>query len=130
MMAMKAPIPRLIDIIEAAELIYSEMSGVTLNEFEGDRRKRWLIERGIEFNFEASRRLGEALTARHPEIPWPKVAAIGKILRHEYQDVAPMYCWTWSGTICPHWKEPVARSWRLRKIAKSRKVDYGFGATA
>jgi predicted nucleotidyltransferase len=35
----ESPIPRLIDIIEAAELIYSELNGVTLDEFESDRRK-------------------------------------------------------------------------------------------
>ena len=30
---------------------------------------------------------------RHPEIPWPKVAGIGNILRHDYQDVAHDVLW-------------------------------------
>ncbi len=38
--ASPSPIPRLTDIIEAIELIRSEMAGVTLEAFEPDRRKR------------------------------------------------------------------------------------------
>jgi len=52
-MAKPSPVPRLTDIIEAIELIRSEMAGVTLQAFEPDRRKRWLVERGIEIISEA-----------------------------------------------------------------------------
>ena len=68
-MAEPSPVPRLTDIIEAVELIRSEMTDVTLDEFEPDRRKRWLVERGIEIISEASRRLPDVLKARHPGIP-------------------------------------------------------------
>ncbi len=34
---------------------------------------------------EASRRLPAEIKARHPEIPWPKVAGIGNVLRHNYR---------------------------------------------
>ena len=47
-MTPQSPIARLTDIIEAVELIRSEMEGVTLNAFEIDRRMRWLVERGVE----------------------------------------------------------------------------------
>jgi uncharacterized protein with HEPN domain len=91
---MSAPtVPRLTDIIEAIDLIRSEMAGVTLDAFEPDRRKRWLVERGIEIISEASRRLPEELKARHPEIPWPKVAGIGNVLRHDYEHVAHDVLW-------------------------------------
>jgi uncharacterized protein with HEPN domain len=92
-MAQSSPVPRLTDIIEAIELIRSEMAGVTLAAFEPDRRKRWLVERGIEIISEASRHLSGELKARHPEIPWPKVAGIGNVLRHEYEDVAHDVLW-------------------------------------
>jgi hypothetical protein len=39
LMAKPSPVPRLTDIIEAIELIFSEMAGVTLDTFEPDRRK-------------------------------------------------------------------------------------------
>jgi uncharacterized protein with HEPN domain len=84
---------RLTDIVEAIGLIRSEMADVALCSFEHDRRKRWLVERGIEIISEASRSLPDELKARHPEIPWPKVAGIGNVLRHEYQDVAYDVLW-------------------------------------
>ena len=92
-MAQSSPVARLIDIIEAIELIRGEMAGVTLAAFEPDRRKRWLVERGIEIISEASRHLDHELKARHSEIPWPKVAGIGNVLRHEYEDVAHDVLW-------------------------------------
>jgi uncharacterized protein with HEPN domain len=92
-MAPPSPVPRLADIIEAIDLIRSEMAGVTIEAFGPDRRKRWLVERGIEIISEASRHLGDELKASHPEIPWPKVAAIGNVLRHEYEHVAHDVLW-------------------------------------
>ncbi len=73
LMTKPSTVPRLTDIIEAIELISSEMDGVPLCDFEPDRRKRWLVERGIEITSEASRHLPDELKARHPDIPWPKV---------------------------------------------------------
>jgi hypothetical protein len=42
-MAKASPVPRLTDSIEAVELIRGEMAGVTLEAFEPDRRKRWVV---------------------------------------------------------------------------------------
>jgi uncharacterized protein with HEPN domain len=84
---------RLHDIAEAIQLIDSEMAGVTLEAFESDKRKRWIVERGIEIISEASRHLPPDLKERHPQIPWPKVAGIGNILRHDYQSIAHDVLW-------------------------------------
>ena len=71
--------PRLVDIVEAIALIRDELSGIDFAAFERDRRKRWIAERGIEIVSEASRHLPDDLKARHPDIPWRKVAGIGNI---------------------------------------------------
>ena len=92
-MAHQSAILRLSDIVEAIELINDEMAGVALGAFEADKRKRWLVERGIEIISEASRHLGDEIKARHPEIPWQKVAGIGNVLRHNYQRVAHDLLW-------------------------------------
>jgi uncharacterized protein with HEPN domain len=92
-MSKPSPIARLTDIIEAIELIFSETAGITLDAFEGDRRKRWLVERGIQIISEASRHLPDELKARHAQIPWRKVAGIGNVLRHEYERVAHDVLW-------------------------------------
>jgi len=65
--------PRLADIIEAIERI-RRVDGVTLEAFEQNWEKRWLVERGIEIISEASRHLTDDIKERRPEIPWPKVA--------------------------------------------------------
>ena len=81
--------PRLADIIEAIERIRRVLDGVTLEAFEQNWEKRWLVERGIEIISEASRHL----TKRRTEIPWQKVAGIGNVLRHAYDHVAPDVLW-------------------------------------
>ncbi|MBF0566368.1 MAG: DUF86 domain-containing protein [Nitrospirae bacterium] len=92
-MTKPSPIPRLTDIVEAVEFIDSEMVGVTFRAFDSDRRKYWLVERGIEIISEASRHLPDELKARHPDVPWQKVAGIGNVLHHDYERVAHDLLW-------------------------------------
>ncbi|MBF0517836.1 MAG: DUF86 domain-containing protein [Nitrospirae bacterium] len=88
-----SPVSRLKDIVEAIKLILIEVDDMTLHAFEQDRRKQWLVERGIEIISEASRRLPDELKARHQDIPWLKVAGIGNVLRHDYEHVAHDVLW-------------------------------------
>ena len=92
-MAASSLAPRLTDILDAIERIRAEMAGVSIEAFEADWRKRWLVERGVEIISEASRRLTDELKARHPEIPWAKVAGIGNVLRHEYERISAPVMW-------------------------------------
>jgi uncharacterized protein with HEPN domain len=62
-MASSSSAARLADIIEAIELIRAELAGMTIHAFETERRKQWLVERGLEIISEASRRLPEAMKA-------------------------------------------------------------------
>lgn len=93
--------PWLVDILEAIARVHKALGATPLEEFQGDWRQQWLVQRGIEIISEASRRLSEDLKARHPEIPWKKVAAIGNILRHEYEDVAAPVIWKVARTDLP-----------------------------
>ena len=92
-MASTSPRLRLQEMVEAIELVTSETAGLTIKDLEGDKRKRWVIERGIEIISEASRRLPDEMKDRHQGIPWRKVAGIGNILRHEYEQVAHDVLW-------------------------------------
>jgi uncharacterized protein with HEPN domain len=47
----------------------------------------------VQIISEASRHLSPALKARHPEIPWVKVAGIGSVLRHDYERISPDIIW-------------------------------------
>jgi uncharacterized protein with HEPN domain len=86
-------VPRLTDIVEAIERIRSIAGDIAIDEFEADWQKQWLVERGLEIISEASRHLSDALKARHPDIPWPKVAGIGNVLRHNYESIAAPIVW-------------------------------------
>jgi len=85
--------PRLADIVEAIERIRRVLDGVTLEAFEQNWEKRWLVERGIEIISEASRHLTDDIKERRTEIPWLKVAGIINVLRHAYDHVAPDVLW-------------------------------------
>jgi uncharacterized protein with HEPN domain len=85
--------PRLADIVEAIDRIDSVLNGVTLEAFELDWEKRWLVERGIEIISEASRHLPNDLKTRQAAIPLSKVAGIGNVLRHDYDRAAPDVLW-------------------------------------
>jgi uncharacterized protein with HEPN domain len=121
-MAGRSHLACLTDIVEAIELIRSEMAGVTLEAFENDVRKRWLVERGVEIISEASRSLDPMLKARHPEIPWRKVAGIGNVLRHEYASVAPAILWALvRGELAP--VERVCRAALTAEEARAAGLD-------
>jgi uncharacterized protein with HEPN domain len=95
-----------------------------MQTFGADRRKRWLVEQGLEIISEASRRLSPALKARHDEIPRPKVAGIGNILRHEYQHVAHDVLWRVAQDDLPL-KESFCRAELAISLAAGRRPDEG-----
>ncbi|HEY5301359.1 MAG TPA: HepT-like ribonuclease domain-containing protein [Acetobacteraceae bacterium] len=92
-MAARSLIPRLSDIIEAVERVRGVVGDATLEAFADDWESRWLVERGVEIISEASRHLPAGLKARHPDLPWPKVAGIGNVLRHNYESIAAPVMW-------------------------------------
>jgi uncharacterized protein with HEPN domain len=92
-MADHSIIPRLTDIVEAIERIHAALGGIPFNVFKTDWQRQWLVERGIEIISEASRHLPNELKARHTDIPWPEVAGIGNVLRHNYEHVALDVLW-------------------------------------
>ncbi len=75
------------------ERLQNLMDGVTVGEFGDDWQRQWLVERGVEIISEASRHLPDDVKARHPGIPWRKVAGIGNILRHDYETIAAPVLW-------------------------------------
>jgi uncharacterized protein with HEPN domain len=86
-------IPYLTDIIEAIEHIREKAGTTPLEVFKQDWEQQWIVQRGIEIVSEASRRLPDSMKDRYPGIPWPKIAALGNILRHEYRRVSPPLLW-------------------------------------
>ena len=93
LVAARSLIPRLTDIIEAIERVNGVLAEVSIDAFESDWQRQWLVERGVEIVSEASRHLPDDLKSRNPEIPWQKVAGIGNVLRHNYESIAAAVLW-------------------------------------
>jgi uncharacterized protein with HEPN domain len=51
------------------------------------------VERCIEIVSEATRHIPEDIRARYPHIPWRQVAAIGNVLRHNYDIIDDRIIW-------------------------------------
>ncbi len=84
---------RLSDMIEACERVESVLDNLSLEAFEGDWQRQWLVQRGIEIISEASRHLSAEIKERRPAIPWSKVAGIGNVLRHGYEQISAPVLW-------------------------------------
>jgi uncharacterized protein with HEPN domain len=53
----RSSIPRLTDVVEAIERIHGVLENISLEAFEADWQRQWIVERGIEIISEAIRRL-------------------------------------------------------------------------
>ena len=79
----RAPI-ELYDIDEAVQKLRHVLGGRSFEEVDNDFVVKAAAERFVEIISEASRRIR---LEGGPEVPWPKVASIGNVLRHEYRYV-------------------------------------------
>jgi uncharacterized protein with HEPN domain len=79
--------------LEAIDRIQQITRNKTLSDFEGSWQLRWLVQRAIEIISEASRAIPDDLAETRPEIPWPRVRAIGNVLRHEYSGLSDPIIW-------------------------------------
>lgn len=89
----KTPTIYVNDILSAVRRVQTYTKGMSRADFGSDELRQDAVIRCLEIISEASRRLPEAIKAQHPDIPWAKIAAIGNILRHEYQSVSTDVIW-------------------------------------
>jgi uncharacterized protein with HEPN domain len=75
--------------------------GATFDVFVNNWGMQRAVERGLEIISEASRHLSADLTVLAPEIPWRQIAAIGNLLRHEYQRADLKATWNIVGEHLP-----------------------------
>jgi uncharacterized protein with HEPN domain len=82
------------DIRDNIVLAQEFIRELTLEQFCQSRLHFYAVVRALEIISEASRRLPEALRARHPHLPWRAIRDVGNFYRHQYDDVAESYVWT------------------------------------
>lgn len=84
---------RLMDMEEAIAGIEAIVSRMNFALFSENREAQWAVERGLEIISEASRSIPAEHKQALPHVPWPRIAALGNFLRHEYQRVEPRLVW-------------------------------------
>jgi len=89
----RSPRHRLFDILNSIHHIEKIVAGLDANSFSADFVRYRAVERELEIISEASRSLSDADKARFAEIPWRRIADIGNVLRHNYDDIAPALVW-------------------------------------
>ena len=77
-------VEEMLDYIEQAS---SYARDLTFEQYSADRKTQRAVERCIEVISEASRHIPDEIKAKHPEIPWPDVAAIGNVFRISKKDL-------------------------------------------
>jgi len=87
------PRARLEHILFHIRGVAETVSGVDFETYLRVYHMERTVERAVQIISEAVRALPPSLTARHAEIEWAKIAAIGNILRHEYERVDPRTMW-------------------------------------
>ena len=100
---------RLDDILEAISGIQSTLADVSIEDFTASWQRQRAVERGLAIVSEASRSLPDAMKATEPDIPWRDIAAIGNLLRHEYQRAEPVIVWNIAGRHLPPLEAAVRR---------------------
>jgi uncharacterized protein with HEPN domain len=81
------------DILHHIDLATEFSAGFDQASFKQDIKTVYAVTRCLEIISEASRRLPNAMKARHPDIDWKQMAGAGNIYRHDYEDVAAEFVW-------------------------------------
>lgn len=84
---------RLTDMREAIDGIASLTVGVDYQAITRNWGMQRAVERGLEIISEASRPIPDDLKASAADVPWRQIAAIGNLLRHEYQRADALLIW-------------------------------------
>jgi len=86
-------IVRLHDIADEIAQIRNATAAITFDDFE----RRWVILRAVQHGLliigEAAKNLPPEVTAKHPDIPWRRMIALGNFLRHEYATIDNRLIW-------------------------------------
>ena len=85
------------------------VGGVGFDTYTSVYHMERAVERAVQIISEAVRALPAELTARYPEVEWAKIAAIGNVLRHEYERVDPQTMWEIATVKLPELEKVIKR---------------------
>jgi uncharacterized protein with HEPN domain len=89
----RTQVVRLRDMLESIDAVAEMTMSVDFGGYGRGMKLRRAVEPCIEIVSEASRHIPPSLKDRFSEQPWPEIAAIGNLLRHDYQRVDDLIIW-------------------------------------
>lgn len=92
-MSTRMPRERLLDILEAIEEIEQFTAGMTLDEFESDRKTLKAVMANFAIVGEAAGHLPKVLTDKYPDVPWAVMRAMRNRMVHVYFAISPLILW-------------------------------------
>ena len=93
MAASANPRARLEHILFHIRGVAETVGGIGFDTYASVYHMERTVERAVQIISEAVRALPPETTKRYPDIEWAKIAAIGNVLRHEYERVDPQTMW-------------------------------------
>jgi uncharacterized protein with HEPN domain len=81
------------DILEAINVAMNICFSLSYEQFNERLVENLAVQRIIQIVSEAVRHLPAEELGKYPEIPWPRVKAMGNILRHEYHRLDDKVIW-------------------------------------
>lgn len=81
------------DILTSIEEVEEFTRGIDFQAFSKDKKTLNAVIRSLEIMGEAAKQVPEAIRARHPDIPWKRIAGMRDKLIHEYAGVDLEIIW-------------------------------------
>jgi len=95
------------DIVEAADHIAQFIAGLSRSGFQESELVRSAVVQKLALIGEAAAHVSSDLQARHPEVPWPRIAAFRNILVHAYFGIDWDEVWRAASKEAPALREQV-----------------------
>ena len=81
------------DMVQSLEHVERFCAGLTEDEFRGDVRTMYAVQRAFEIVGEAAKQIPPEVRARYAEVEWRSVAGFRDVLAHSYFRVDPALVW-------------------------------------
>lgn len=92
-MSTRLPRERILDILEAIEEIQQFTAGMTLVQFQADRKTLKAVIANFAIMGEAAGHIPETITQQYPTVPWSIMRAMRNRMVHVYFSVSPLVLW-------------------------------------